>query len=499
MKWALALLCVILLAPLALVDVPPLLDYPNHLARAVVLAQGASDPALSRMYAAHWGIIPNLGTDLVLPPLLRVLPVHLAGRMVVGIAILLPVFGTIAYSRAVFGKRSLWPFASALVAYNGTLLLGFLNFVAGVGLALLLAAAWIVWRERFPLRTIALVTIATIALFFCHLMSLVLFAILIGGHELVVLWRLRSGTAATLIRIATTALVFVPSVALYLLSPLVPLADATTWPTLSDKGWQILLPFANYTLPLDIATAGLVVVYLLAGQCRITAASGIPLVVTALLYLVAPGALKSTANFDARFAIMLGFLLFAAALPTRAPRVAVGAFTLLFAVRMTVLGLAWTEHRHDLADLRASISDVEPGARVFVAKVSSGDDRIGRRLSTGTPLDEHLPALLLIEHRAYWPFLFDNASQQPVETLSPYRELAQRAGAIADHRALAEPGTIDLCGYTYLLLLDSSGEPDLAHFAPDRLVLVRSAGYAALFRVMPCTLKSAIAPSGARA
>ena len=106
MKWAVALLCLILLAPLALVDMPPLLDYPNHLARAVVLAAGTSDPILSRMYAAHWAVIPNLGTDLVLPPLLHLLPVHLAGRIVVGISILLPVAGTIAYSRAVFGVYS---------------------------------------------------------------------------------------------------------------------------------------------------------------------------------------------------------------------------------------------------------------------------------------------------------------------------------------------------------------------------------------------------------
>ncbi len=286
---------------------------------------------------------------------------------------------------------------------------------------------------------------------------------------------------------------------LYLLSPLAPVAGETTWPTLSDKGWQLLLPFANYVLPLDIATACLAGIYLLAGRCRITAASGIPLVAIAVLYIVAPGALKGTANLDARFAIMLGFLLFAAVLPTRAPRAAVAAFTLLFAVRMTVLGIAWTEYRHDLADLRASIADVEPGARVFIAKIADRDGRIGRRLSTGTPLDEHLPALLLIEHRAYWPFLFDNASQQPVETLSPYRELAERAGAIADRRALAEPGRIDLCGFTYLLLLDASGEPDLAHIAPDRLQLIRDAGYAALFRVKPCATKSAIAPAGARA
>ncbi len=80
MKWLAVLLCVILLAPLALVDVPPLLDYPNHLARAAVLAFGSDDPVLSRIYAAHWTVIPNLGTDLVLPPLLRVLSIHLAGR-----------------------------------------------------------------------------------------------------------------------------------------------------------------------------------------------------------------------------------------------------------------------------------------------------------------------------------------------------------------------------------------------------------------------------------
>jgi hypothetical protein len=38
-------LCVVLLAPLAVVDVPPLLDYPNHLARAYVLILVANSGA----------------------------------------------------------------------------------------------------------------------------------------------------------------------------------------------------------------------------------------------------------------------------------------------------------------------------------------------------------------------------------------------------------------------------------------------------------------------
>src|ERR1700722_2887506 len=171
MKWALAVLCAILLAPLALVDVPPLLDYPNHLARATVLAFGVTDPVLSRMYASHWAIVPNLGPAFAWRALLQVLPIHLAGRLVVGCAILLPVFGTIAYSRATFGTRSAWPLASGLVAYNATLLLDFVNFAAAIGIALLLAAFWITWRDYAPGRAMVLSIIGTAALFFCHLIG----------------------------------------------------------------------------------------------------------------------------------------------------------------------------------------------------------------------------------------------------------------------------------------------------------------------------------------
>ena len=56
--------CASLLAPLFLVDVPPVLGYPNHLARMYVLAFVAHEPTLSRMYAQHSAIIPNLAIDL---------------------------------------------------------------------------------------------------------------------------------------------------------------------------------------------------------------------------------------------------------------------------------------------------------------------------------------------------------------------------------------------------------------------------------------------------
>ena len=54
-----------LLVPVLLVEVPPILDYPNHLARCYVLAFGGTDPILQQMVTANWRLIPNLAVDLV--------------------------------------------------------------------------------------------------------------------------------------------------------------------------------------------------------------------------------------------------------------------------------------------------------------------------------------------------------------------------------------------------------------------------------------------------
>ena len=48
---------------------------------------------------------------------------------------------------------------------------------------MLCAAAWLTWRESQPVATIAGAVAASILLFFCHLMGLVFFLVLIAGAE----------------------------------------------------------------------------------------------------------------------------------------------------------------------------------------------------------------------------------------------------------------------------------------------------------------------------
>jgi hypothetical protein len=129
-----------LLFPIFAAGIPPLLDYPNHLARMDILAHGADEPALARMYRIDWHIVPNIGIDLIMPPLLHVLPLLTAGKIFLALAVLLPYFGIILLHKSLFRVPSYWPLCGALIVYNRLFFLGFLNFEIGVGLALIAAA-----------------------------------------------------------------------------------------------------------------------------------------------------------------------------------------------------------------------------------------------------------------------------------------------------------------------------------------------------------------------
>ena len=75
------LLAVITAIPILTIDVPPLGDFPNHLARMYILHDGGQSPFLSRYYQIQWAILPNLAMDLIVPPLLGFLPLFAAGKL----------------------------------------------------------------------------------------------------------------------------------------------------------------------------------------------------------------------------------------------------------------------------------------------------------------------------------------------------------------------------------------------------------------------------------
>ena len=493
----LTVLCLVLLAPLTLADVPPMLDYPNHLARLLTLSVLPADPVFGRFYTLHWDIIPNLALDLTVPPLLRIFPVHLVGRAVAGLILLLPVLGAVAYHRALTGRLSYWPLGTVLFAYNAALLRGFLNFVASVGVALLFGAIWVAWRERRPYLAIAAAVLGAVALFFCHLIGLLFFAILIGGHELAAVLTPPFRFARIPRRIVVVLAVFAVPVVLYLISDLQGMEGAAEFRSAADKAHAALMPVMNYFWPLDLVTAALCVTipaFCLARRwCAVPAPAALAIGVLLMLFIGLPAEFKGTNDLDTRFIVMAACLVPAALVPIAVPRRAAWAigigFLLLFGARMSVLTMAWDDWTGYLAAFRSVIAPVRPGDVVLTVRLPPRARHdlwtsvaTANRLSDGTVIDSHLPALLLIEHRAWWPFLFDNRSQQPIQTRQPFRTLADRIDASSDPIGLLATDPLAMRLITHVLVRGPAPGP--AEIDTIGLELIVANGDAALFRVL---------------
>jgi hypothetical protein len=491
------LLSVILLAPLLIADVPPILDYPNHLARFVLLAAGPEDPVLGPLFTPRWSIIPNLASDIIGPMLLRVFPVHVAGRWMLGGILLLNLAGVLALHRALFGRVSYWPLTSGLVAYNSNFMLGFLNSQIGIGLAMIFAAAWITWRDKRPVATIVVGTIASTVLFFCHLTGVVFFLVLIGSSEMHAVRRYRTMRSVFLALLPVLA-------APLLLSFMTTLRDAPAalhWMNPQEKLIQWASPFINYSFPLDMITAlllyGGVLLGIALGWLTLAPRAAVAIAALAILYPFLPFDVVSAAFVDTRVAIMLGLLLFAATEPASlTPQIrsifAVGLIG-LFVVRMAIVAVVWFEHRRDLADLRSVIASVPAGALVYVTNVPQEEAPAywdagprSRRISNLLRADYHLPALLLIERRAFWPVLFANPAQQPIALRPRYAGLAHEAHDIPPHDAVVtdpDRGTAALGDFDFVLMLEAGADPNPDGLVPRCLTLLSRTDFAALYRV----------------
>lgn len=512
--WSIAAaLGVVLILPLFLVDIPPLTDYPNHLAREYVLTHGAHDPILSRIYAVRWGIIPNLAIDVVMPALARLLPLYMAGKIVLGVTLLLPVAGVAAYHRAVFNTRSLWPLASGLVAYNGLFLLGFMNFQISLGMALLGAASWVAWRDRHPVRLAGMGALWACAIFFAHVFGLLFLAVLVGGWEMS--WLLRQHRAGGPVgpRIMRSAAcvtaVFAPPSVLCLLAPIAGRGGPMMWRPLADRVLLLLLPFFSYTPAGGVMLGALflLLLYVLARNSLIRLAPGAGWTIGALLaaYLVCPAYANGTAFIDTRLPVMLGFTVFAVTRPARLSsgwRLATGLLLALgFAARMTTIGAVWYDHNQDLTELRQAIAPVPAGNRVLAVAVYQRDNPAywsamprGRRIPWLFATFIHTPALLVTEHRAFWPLLFTARGKQPLTLRSPYDRLGGHQGVPPDYHVLQHP--IDAAeqaqapylahwrrDFEYVLVLNAGGATHLRQYLPGRLHMLTRRDAAALFRI----------------
>jgi hypothetical protein len=165
-SWIIAgLAFVVILIPVWIGPYPPLYDYLSHLLEAHVAAH-YHDPQFG--YAARyelrdgWYLRSNALSTLLLIWLARILPIAIAGQLVLSLYLALVVSGLGLLLRR---SGTAWPLLllAPLYAYNYTFILGWLNFSFGMGLGLHAIAWYMRWEEHQS--RVALLVLALLFLF----------------------------------------------------------------------------------------------------------------------------------------------------------------------------------------------------------------------------------------------------------------------------------------------------------------------------------------------
>ena len=168
-RWFLALVVLATMVPLLYPPIPPLVDLLGHMGRYRVELDLNSSSFLQQYYDYHWAAIGNLGVDLLIIPLGKLLGLEPAVKLIVLLIPPLTATGMFWVASEVHGRVPPTSFFALPFIYGYPFLFGFVNFTLSVALAFLAFGLWLrLGRlERTTLRSWLFGPISLIV-FFCH-------------------------------------------------------------------------------------------------------------------------------------------------------------------------------------------------------------------------------------------------------------------------------------------------------------------------------------------
>ena len=438
---------------------PPIVDYPNHLARMHILAAGGD-----RFYAVHWAAIPNLAEDLIVLPLSRLMPLALAAQLFLVATFALIAGGVIWLNRIATGGWRWWPLVAFLFLYTRTLLWGSLNYLFGVGCALCGAALWLSFEECRARLRILVSIVAALICFFSHLAAFGIYSLTIIGIELPpALAELRTRRWLALSRRLTILApqFLMPGGIFAFVSPRAAgshIAFGAIW----RKADLLFSVFDNYNRMFDVAcfaaVTGFVLLLAVTRRLGLDQRLGCALGLLVLAYLLLPSQMLAGSAADHRLPAA-GFLLLIAASSPRFPsrRAAMAAGAALVAIlvaRMAVIEGVWRTADHVYSAALEGIDRLPRGAALALAYPPGAVNMVPIPLL-------HFATLAIVRREAFVPTLFASPGQQPVELRPPYTALAAAApppllwtGLTGGNAAARDAAYAALADYDFVALTD---------------------------------------------
>lgn len=426
---AFVVICAVTLFPIFSHQFISLNDVYNHIARAPVLAHYNDVPAFRQYWIPNWRLVPYIGFDLVALGLLPWFSLGVIVKLIVAGTILSMLAGAMLLSRAVQGRWTAVTLTGALLLLNRTLLAGFVNYLFGIGVSLLGAAAWIAMRQRgAPLRVIVLalfaVTLCAIHLFACGVLG-----VIVGGIELAELMQGRFSLSRFLTTCLQLAVAFLPAFLLVVF-------------VAPHPGFHIVYGdlkghLAAFAVPLTYApieeAIGLVLVaivilgFAVTGRLHIDRRLAVAAGLLALVQMVIPSEVGTATVVDHRIPIAF-WLVFVCALDIRAERawLAAGLVALLgvvFISRVAIIQTRWTQENvvYNAAD--QAFASLPGTARVATAYPATGLNEAANPLVALY----YMPALAFVPRGGFTQILWTIPDQHPLIMRPAFQQLTNEA------------------------------------------------------------------------
>ena len=476
--------------------IPPLSDYINHLARMNTLATLAHDPQLATFYDIQWQIIPNLTMDLIVPLLAKGMKIYVAGQVFVVAMFALIISGTLTLNRVLVGRWSALPLFAIPLLYNYVFLVGLMNYICGIGVALWALTGWIAMRDRvWPIRMV-LSTLCVVVLFFCHLSALGIYGIGVLSYEAFRLWERRRETwPLRIVDFVAGGLPFLAAVPVLDASPTMDLVGKMWWDQ-RGKLDGLTYVFTDYS---DIVAFGIsaLMVGSIIWAVRHRVLRFHPLVfalmvVGGAVYFALPRIMFDTYMTDQRVPIGVAFMILACGdleLRRRLVRRAfVAILIVMVSIRLMEIDYNWSQLSDSTSQFRASVKRIAPGSKVFVAYAdrSLGEDVRDLGLV-------HAACIAMIERSALVTTAFTVDGKQVMHVKPAYNDYVDRHDGtppsitqllVAANKPL--PGTpafwLNWTKFDYLYVLfteDEAPNPD-----PARLKLVADGDRFQLYKIV---------------
>ena len=428
-----AVVYLICLLPLFIVEIPPLQDYHFHVARIYILNHWHDTPALQKYYKITSFLLPNVGMDVIALLFAKLMPLEAAGKAFISLTLGLQLTGCMALYRSVHGHYGLWPLVAGIFLFNWIFIFGFLNYLFGVGLLMWAVAIWISLGSSVIWLRISLGSALSTCLFFCHMVTVGLFAVIVGAYEI----QRSAGMVQELPKmafrnLATGASIFLPPICLFLISATADEAHETiSYTSFLWKPAIFVRALLSANWIADAATVVIVAAFLtilfLRGRLTLARPMRLPIALLIITFLAMPHVLFSAWGVDSRIPLVIVLLLVGSSQPVFGGRawdrlVEIMLIGLLI-FRSVIFSYDWYASSRILEEFRIAFHKLPANSVLFDASEAPLPSFQDIKLGLWHPPLPHAAALAAWDGRVFVPQIYAEHGQQPITITSHYAAL----------------------------------------------------------------------------